>query len=743
MSKFSSASLAARQWSLCSVIALATFASPVMAQEATVQNAGTEGLSDEAGGSEGLEEIIVTAERRDQRLQDIPIAATVLGADQLSERGVDNVANLQQVAPSIAINTNNRDTFVNIRGVGLALSAPTSSMGVAFYTDGALIPHPIFIGSSFFDVEAIEVLRGPQGTLTGQNSTGGAILVRTPAPRYGEYSGYLEQTVGNYGQLKTAGAVNAGISDNVAIRLAGVHDERDSFTKNLGSSGRTPGNVNLDAARLSIAVRSADYKLNASLKAEYINSTSDNIAVKRRNDIVSTDPFVIQEDANTSFDLSTVRLTGEIRYDLTDAIQVRAITTYRHDKEEDFSDGDRTTTARPRPPANAVGRIARSKLSYQTFIHELNLLSTGDGPFNWVIGAFQLTEKAPFLNERDANNTVNFVSATTRQIGTITNSSRSVFGQASYRPIDQVELLAGGRFSQDKQTFHRSVVLPEVYFTDTAKSDEFTGKVAANFHATDNAMVYVSYSKGYKAGGVNVNAGAPQFNPERNFVLEGGFKTQLFDRHVRLNGAVFQSKYQDIQFTSLLNGLPLLQNAASAESRGAEAELEIRFGGFSFNGGFGYLDAKFDSNVCLNNTNNSAGNRPLCPSANPTTADDFVSKGTVLPFSPKWTINAGIQYELQLGGDISLTPRVQWSHVADQITTPFQSVRTVVPSRNIFDARLSLDIQDKYRVELFASNFTDELYIASQIQNSSSADGGIIYGAPQQFGIKASVKFGG
>jgi iron complex outermembrane recepter protein len=733
MVKMSSARRGVRRVSLFSTVALSAFAAPAFAQNA----------ADETASSGGLEEIIVTAERREQSLQDIPISATVLGADQLSERGVDNVADLQQVAPSVAINTNNRDTFVNIRGVGLALSAPTSSAGVAFYNDGALIPHPIFIGSSFFDVEAIEVLRGPQGTLTGQNSTGGAVFVRTPTPRFGEFSGYIEQTVGNYGQIRSAGAINAGFSDSVAIRLAAVHDERDSFTKNLFPSGRTPGNVNLDAARFSLALRSADDRLNVNLRAEYIDSRSDNIAVKRRNDTVSTDPFEIQEDAESFFNLRTTRLSAELRYDLTDSVQIRAISTYRDDWEEDFSDGDRTSTARPRPPANAVGRIAHSILSYQTFIHEVNLISTSKGPFTWVIGAFQLTEDSSFLNERDANNTVNFVSATTKQVGTIKNTSESLFGQASYRPIEQIELIAGGRYSWDTQEFDRSITLPPVFAEDTAKSSQFTGKVAANFHATDNAMLYVSYSKGYKAGGVNVTAGQPQFGPEQNFVLEGGIKAQLFDRHVRLNAAAFQSKYKDIQFTSLFNGFPLLQNAAEGESWGVEAELEARFGGLSLNGGVGYLDAKFSRDACLNNTNNAAGNRTFCPSSSPTTADDFVAKGTVLPFSPKWTVNAGVQYEIDFGGEVSLTPRVQWSHTGSQNVTPFPSVRTIVPGRDIFDARLSLDIRDRYRIELFASNFTNKLYIASQIQNSSSADGGIVYGAPRQVGIKATVKFGG
>ena len=172
-----------------------------------------------------LAEVIVTAERREQNLQDVPIAATVFSGEDLDRRGVTDLNDIQQVAPSIAINAYNRSTFINIRGVGIAQSAPTSSPGVAYYIDGQLIPHEQFIGQSFFDIGSIEVLRGPQGTLTGQNSTGGAIYVRTPAPRYGEFSGSLEQTLGNHAWTRTVGALNLGL-DGLAVRLSAVHDER-------------------------------------------------------------------------------------------------------------------------------------------------------------------------------------------------------------------------------------------------------------------------------------------------------------------------------------------------------------------------------------------------------------------------------------------------------------------------------------------------------------------------------------
>ena len=175
-----------------------------------------------AGQQDALEEVVVTAERREVSLQDVPASATVLTASSLAAQGSDNVIDLQQAAPSVSISTYNRSTFINIRGVGIAQSAPTSNPGVAYYIDGMFIPHEQFIAQSFYDIDTIEVLRGPQGTLTGQNSTGGALYVRTPAPDFDSFSGYVDQTIADYDWYRTVAALNAPLSETFAIRIAGV-----------------------------------------------------------------------------------------------------------------------------------------------------------------------------------------------------------------------------------------------------------------------------------------------------------------------------------------------------------------------------------------------------------------------------------------------------------------------------------------------------------------------------------------
>jgi iron complex outermembrane recepter protein len=390
--------------------ALLLGSSAIAANPAFAQVADT---TEERSG--GLAEIIVTAERREQNLQDIPVSATVLTGEQLEQRGVLNLNDIQQVAPSIAINTFNRSTFINIRGVGIAQSAPTSNPGVAYYIDGQLIPHEQFIGHSFFDIGTIEVLRGPQGTLTGQNSTGGALFVRSPDPEFDRTFGYGELTVGNFDRYRGIAAFNLG-GEDVALRIAGVHDERDSFTRNIAANAQSqPGNMTLDAVRANLRLRGMDGRLNINVRGEYFDMRSDNNAVKNRNDVVSTDPFVIQEDALSFQNQEGYRISGEVRYDLSDNVQARGILSWQDGTTDDQTDGDRTATARAVPanlPPNAAntrtfpGRVSNGKTRFETLIGEFNLLSTGTGPLQWVVGGFVLDESIPVTLLRDNRNTL-------------------------------------------------------------------------------------------------------------------------------------------------------------------------------------------------------------------------------------------------------------------------------------------------------------------------------------------------
>ena len=695
--------------------------------------------------SEVLDEVVVTAERREVNLQDVPASATVLSAEALAASGVDNVIDLQTVAPGVAINTYNRSTFINIRGVGIGQSAPTSNPGVAYYIDGMFIPHEQFIAQSFFDIESIEVLRGPQGTLTGQNSTGGAIYVRTPAPELDAFSGYIDQTAADEDWYRTAAGMNVPIGHHFAMRLSGVYDERGSFTDNIGPSASDPGSGRDVAGRAAFRYSPTD-SMTFDLRYEHFDRATDYNAIKNRNDQVTSDPFTIEEDAISFLDQKGDRASLEARFDLTPGLTLRAQSSYLDATTSDQADGDRTATALPVPPnrptngANTAlfpGRVSYTTQTLRTWVSELNLLSSGEGSFQWVVGAFYLEEQSPVSVLRDNRNTVDFVQSNSSIVTELSNTSTSVFGQVDWRFASSWALDLGLRYSEDEQEYTRYVIPgapPPGCFpcSSDLNSDEYTGRLSLQYFASDDVMLHGTVSKGYKAGGINLDPRLPNYQPETNRMAELGLKSTLAEGRVRLNGAIFYNDYEGIQLSALTAVgtppvlLPNTLNAAPAEIYGAELELLGRLGAFEFNLGVSALHSEFTEDALLTDSQ--------------TNTNRLVPAGSPVPFAPEMTLTAAAQYDWLLGS-WTLTPRLQVSYMDELLATPFRYPATTVPSRTVTDLRLIARPNDNLRIEAFATNVTDETWIAAQVQDASSASGGIIYGAPLQIGLRARWDF--
>lgn len=696
-----------------------------------------------ANAQQELEEIIVTAERREQNLQELPIAATVFSAEEIVNKGIDRIHDIQQFVPNVAINTYNRSTFVNIRGVGLAVSAPAANPGVAFYIDGVYVAKEQHISYAFFDLESMEVLRGPQGTLTGQNSTGGAIYARSVQPSFEGVSGYVDQTVGSDDWYRTTAAINFPMSDKVALRVAGIYEDRGSYTTNIGPSPSEPGSGDFTGLRAKMAIQATDaFRVN--LGFDYFDSNTDYNALKNRNDLVTSDPFTIEEDALTYFNQDGYRASAELIYDTPSDIRFRWITSVQRADQIDQADGDRTATALPIPPglpatggnrAMYPGRVSRATNEFNYTISEMNLLSTGDAPLQWVLGAFYLDENIPLTLFRDNYNTTDFVSSSSDIITESDATSKALFGQINYQVTDAVELIAGLRWSKDDFELTRSILPgpppPGGYpNTDGTDSTETTGRIGLNYSVNDNVMWYATIAKGYKPGASNLTAGYPSYAPETNLVYEAGFKSTLVENKLRLNGAVFFSNIEDFQLLSLLAvgggpPLPTFQNGTKAESKGVELEMVYAYDRLAMNLAVGYLDAYFSEDVVLNNA--VAGGPELVPD------------GRSMPFAPDWNISAGIQYDFPVGSGV-LTPRFQVSRIDEQYATPFQSDVTRVPARTVADVRVVYAANERWRIEGFANNVFDETYVAAQIQNASSADGGMLMGAPLQYGLRLTYR---
>src|ERR1700720_17387 len=198
---------------------------------------------DNSAQSDFLTEIVITAQRRVEKMDQVPVAAAVIAGPELATRGVSSLDDLGSVAPALNVQNQEALSYVNIRGVGLQSINPTTSSGVANYSDGFFIPHETAIYDAYYDVGQIEVLRGPQGTLVGQNSTGGAIFVNSVRPSFDRITGFLQEPFGDYGYTQTQGAVNVPVSDHLAIRIAENIYRKDSFYTdiNVGGSALTAG----------------------------------------------------------------------------------------------------------------------------------------------------------------------------------------------------------------------------------------------------------------------------------------------------------------------------------------------------------------------------------------------------------------------------------------------------------------------------------------------------------------------
>lgn len=691
-----------------------------------------------------LEDVVVTAERREQSLQKVPVSATVFSSDSIERKGINNVIDLQQYTPSVAINTYNRSTYINIRGVGIAQSAPTSNPGIAFYIDGVYIPHEQWIAQSFYDIASIEVLRGPQGTLTGQNSTGGAVYARTPAPNFDGFSGYIDQTIADYGWYRTIGAINIPMGDKVAMRVSATKNTTESYTDNIGPSPSEPGEKDLISGRIAARFQPND-GMTFDFRYENFDYETDYNAVKNRNDAVTSDPFTIEEDAISFQNQSGYRASLEAQIDLSQNIQLRLLASKFDVDNIDQADGDRTATALPVPqglPANSSntrtypGRVSYTTQDLDTTVAEANLLNTDDGDLQWVLGAFYMDENSPVSVLRDNYHVTDFVASNSDIIAELDNKSWSGFGQVDYRLSEQFELGVGLRYSNDEQDYTRFMIPgppPPGCFpcTTSIETSETTGRLGVKYYINPEAMVYVTASKGYKAGGVNLDPRLEFFRPETNKVYELGAKTTLADGKIRINGDVFYSDYDGIQLSALTSIgagplLPSTQNAASGEIYGLELELFGQFQALGFNFGASLINGEFAKDVEVTNSL--------------TNVNELVKKGTDLPFSPDMTLTAGVQYDIRFGRAI-ISPRIQLSYMDEQYATPFPSRETLVPDRTVVDFRLMVLPSENLRLEAFVTNLFDEEYIAVQLQDASSATGGYIYGAPLQYGIRAKYTF--
>jgi iron complex outermembrane receptor protein len=683
----------------------------------------------------GLEEIIVTAQRRSENLQKVPIAVTVLSADTLDKEGVIDVRLLASTVPGLTYTTNGNTGVPRIRGVGVAFAGAGNENSVATYVDDVYYASAPSAVLSFNNISQVSVLKGPQGTLFGRNATGGLIQITTRDPSE-TFSGLADVTVGNLSTYGTNLYVTGGLIENVAADLA-VHfkDQIDGFGKNL-FDGRDVGQSREVSLRSKLKAELGD-ATSAMLILDYGRSTSVTPGYQPLSGSLPLDgkPFTGGKfDIDTNMDpyssLYQYGVSLHVKHDFGFADLV-SITAYRH---SDFYAGFDADAE----PENFLSVVVHEP--DRQFSQELRLVSDSNGPLTWQAGAFYFWARGGYIPVAIPIPLFGIVSnVNTNQ----TTNSAAGFGQATYKFTDSTSLTLGARLTAETKNIDGSgstfvdnpgISLPEGPYHDSITVTRPTWRMALDHQFTSETMAYVSYNRGFKSGGFDPGAAtaAVPFKPEILDAYEVGTKSEVLDRRLRINAASFYYDYHNIQLNSYSNGLNSIYNGKSAKIYGVDMDVTAA------------ATDQLTLNLGLSLLHDRYGNFPISETAQLPTGGlvalgNESADGKRLQFTPDWQLNFGGQYEIPLSsGNVVLAS--DFFHSAKWYSTPEN--RTFQSAYNLVNASATwlFGHDERRTLQLWGRNLGNVAYADQVVIEVPVADYRAL--APgRTFGVTLSTKF--
>ncbi len=689
-----------------------------------------------------IEDVYVTATRREERLQDVPVAVTALTAAALDKQQVLDVSALQRAAPNILVldfGGRASSSRIGLRGPFNNDSIISQDNPVGIYLDGVYIARSAGANLNFLDVERVEVLRGPQGTLFGRNTLGGAISVTTQRPT-DEFEGWVEGGYGNYDAWQLSGMVNVPIGEKAGLRIVAKHDERDGFARS-SLTGQDIADKQQDYVRAAFNLDIND-NWNVYVTGDYTHDKNgaSRLALLQTFPIIFgldyiglatgglqsgadyIDPFNPVTQTQLQFFKGwaaggSVTITGEIG-DMT----LKSITGYRKLKERNASDTDNT-------PFSFVYTIPGAERQSKQFSEELQLYGNAfDDRLDWIVGGYYFDESGTELTPFVALWPV-FGTAGQSTLGSASNSSVGAFVQLTYSITDALRLTGGIRYTHDE----RSIVSQNFIFNagpgpvvpvfgpiiacaltgvtpadgcaveaPKAKFDYTPFTLGVDFRPVDNLLLYAKFSRGYRAGGYNLRAtdrnGLNTFDPERMNSWEIGEKVDLFDDRLRLNVNAYYDLYKSIQISTVVQfpgsvaPTAIIGNFGNARIWGVEAELTAVLGNLTLNASLGTAEAKYTK---------------LDPTTGLTTAQPF-------PYTPDVTASLGVDYLIPLSfGDINLHADAAYRGKVVFATTAFGATQamTTTPSYWLLNAVATLNVESwGVEVSLWGRNLANKKY---------------------------------
>ena len=681
-------------------------------------------------------EIVVTAQRRAERLKDVPVAVTVQSGEQLRAANISNARDLVLVTPGLRIEANGINAQPALRGVSSTNGSTEVENNVATYIDGVYQPTQIGAFFSLPDVEQVQVLKGPQGSLYGRNATGGVILIDTKSPSFTRQADigldYAHYGHGSNGDIQGSAFVTGPLIGDVLAGSVMVYDRyEDSYVRNIATGQNEEGDhTRIVRTKLLFkpanGVRIEGGFVYTSLKdgtdLDYLSYKGRNSSAGLPGAIVADQPWTTSSDVpgDTAIDQKEYSLKGDFDTPIGTITSTTAYVDYadRHQQDADYTN---------------LNLSAYNLRSYsRSFTQDLLFTSDPIGPFSLIFGGTYYRRNSgdnplivgPF--DDPANDLPIYDHAVSKSLG--------AYFEATWHVTDKLKIIGGGRYTHDTNTGFVAFGSPDQVKLGRSKSNKFTPRAAIMYDLTPHLNIYYNYSQGFKAGLFNTAAGqATPVLPEKLTAHEVGLKYS--SPLLTLNVSAFHYKYSDLQVTTNAQdtGLSELLNAASAKIYGADLDATIRpVPDFSLTLGASYLHARYSSFK-----NASITEFPTDPGFDGVEDNTADLSGQTMIRSPKFTLSAVGNYQHDFAaGRLNLSVNGFYS---DKVRMALES-RVTQKQYFVGNARIGwTPANSNLTVALYTRNFTNAKVIASTFVNLS-ADA-VIYSPPRSFGVAVNYAF--
>ena len=694
------------------------------------------------------DEIIVTARKKEETLQQAPLAVSAVSGAQLERAGIDSFDEILNVIPNAGQSGGiggSIQGLISIRGISTLVRFVGLETGVGFYVDGVYMGRPENFNQDLIDIERVEVLRGPQGALFGKNTIAGAINIITKDPS-DTLTGVVEAQYGNFNHTRLRGNISGPISDTLSASLSAGYTSRDGFVKHL-SDGKDLDDANLTTLRGKVKfapsdssefILSADYLKDDSNPSFFEVSQFALAPFGTAEDQVSlTTPFTTNNEFDNTLerDIWGTSLTGNIA--LGEG-ELDVVLGYRSSEFQASLDDDKTSL-----------EIFPDRFSQDTEALSAEVRYSGDlgDKLDYVVGAYYYNQDAngigDFAGGRDLF-AIAFATVVPDPVpilltSSVDSESIALFFNTNYALAENLNLEVGGRWvSETKDATHVQQDFTGLFgntdFAIKRTDKDFAPTVSLSYDVNSDNTFYVRYAEGFKSAGFNtdfVTAGVSnlEVDPEFATAYEVGLKSTFADGRARLNLAAFTTDYEDLQLSQIVGGGVSLTNAAEATISGFEAELVASLNDyFDLNASLGYLDATYDEfENCP-----AGGGIAVTPVSN--------CAGNTLNLAPEITTAVGGQftYPVSFG---ALTARVDVNHRSEVFFEPQNERRLSGDDRTLVNLRAGIQT-DQWSLMAWAKNLTDETYVNFADDRSAiTVNTTQSFGAPRTYGATLRYNF--